>query len=54
MKNQGEVFVNLLHLATSNGIIVKFAPLKASYGRIKGNRLAIRQDLSTLEEVTII
>ncbi len=41
----GKIFERLLRLAISKDIIVKFAPLSISDGRLKGNRLAIRQDL---------
>lgn len=50
MSDKGETFAKLVHLATSNGIIVRFAPLQANYGRLKGNHLAIRQDLPTIED----
>lgn len=50
MKDKGEVFAQLVHLANTQGIIVKFAPLLASDGRLKGNRLAIRQDLPSIED----
>ena len=46
----GEVFVKLVHIATSYGVTVKFAPLKCYDGRIKNNRVAIRQDLPSIEE----
>ncbi len=46
MRDKGEVFERLMHLAVDHGIIVRFAPLKASTGRMKGNRLAIQQSLS--------
>ena len=37
----------LLSEASENGLIVKEKPLKYNNGRIKGSRVAIRQDLST-------
>ncbi len=46
MRDKGEVFERLMHLAVDHGIIVRFAPLRANTGRIKGNRLAIQQSLS--------
>lgn len=49
--DKGEVFAKLVHLATAHGIIVRFAPLQANDGRLKGNRLAIRQDLPTIEDI---
>ena len=48
--DSGKVFERLVHIATKNNIIVRFAPLQYSDGRLKGNRLAIRQDLPTIEE----
>lgn len=50
MRDNGEIFATLVHLATANGIIVRFAPLQASYARLHGNRLALRQDLPTIED----
>lgn len=40
----------LLSEASENGLIVKEKPLKYNNGRIKGPRVAIRQDLSTSVE----
>lgn len=37
----------LLSEASENGLVVKEKPLKYNNGRIKGSRVAIRQDLST-------
>lgn len=48
--DNGEVFAKLVHLATDQDIIVRFAPLQYHDGRLKGNRLAIRQDLPTIED----
>lgn len=50
MKDKGEIFASLVQLANAQGIIVKFAPLTVSDGRLKGNRLAIRQDLPSIED----
>lgn len=50
MKDKGETFAQLVHLAISQGIIVRFAPLCTSDGRLKGNRLAVRQDLPSIED----
>ena len=50
MRDKGEVFAMLVHLATSKGIIVRFCPLQLSDARIKENRLALRQDLPTIED----
>lgn len=51
MKDTGKIFEKLVHLATSKGIIVRFAPLPVSDARLKGNRLAIRQTLPTIEDI---
>lgn len=48
--DKGEVFAALMHLAVSRGIIVRFAPLQFCDGRLKGNKLAIRQSL-TIDEI---
>lgn len=44
--DKGEIFAILLNMAVKKGVIVKFAPLQGSKGRIAGNRLAIKQDMS--------
>lgn len=46
----GKVFEKLVHLATRRGIIVRFCPFQAYDGRIKGNKIGIRQDLPTIED----
>ena len=51
MADSGKVFERLVHLATSKGIIVRFAPLQAYDARLKGNRIAIRQGLPTIEDI---
>ncbi len=43
--DRGKIFERLLRLAVSKDIVVRFAPLCLSDGRLKGKRLAIRQDL---------
>ena len=48
--DNGEVFATLVHLATTHDIIVRFAPLQYHDGRLKGNRVAIRQDMPTIED----
>ena len=47
---KGTIFCNLVHLAISNGITVRFAPLKASYARIKGDCIALSQELGTIDD----
>ncbi len=46
----GKIFENLVHMAVQNGITVRFAPLKVSYARIKGERIALNQNLSTIND----
>lgn len=50
MADRGQVFEKLVHLAVANGIIVRFAPLPTSYARIKGNRIALNQNLNTIDD----
>lgn len=50
MADSGKVFESLVHLAASQGITVKFAPLEASHARIKGCRIAISDRLETIED----
>lgn len=47
----GKTFERLLRLANDKGITVKFAPLRANYARIKDDRIAIQQDLPTIEDI---
>lgn len=55
MKDNGEIFMKLMHLATGNEIKVAFLPFKASKGRLKGDasgtRIGIKQGLTSIEEV---
>lgn len=46
----GKIFENLVHLAVKNGITVRFCPLRASYARIKGDRIALNERLDTIED----
>lgn len=41
-----QIFEKLLYLAVGKGITVRFLPLQASEGILKGGRLAIAQDLN--------
>lgn len=50
MLESGKVFEKLVHLAIKTGVVVKFAPLQYNNGRVKGNRIAIRQDLQTIDD----
>lgn len=45
MKDKGQIFEALLHLSTNNGIVVRFAPLPVSQGRLKGNRMALKDSM---------
>ena len=47
-------YETLLDEAVNNGLIVKEKPLKSSDGRIKGNKIAIRQDIKTTVEKTCV
>lgn len=44
MEDTGKIFERLIHLSRIRGIQVKFCPLECSYGRLKGNRVAIAND----------
>ncbi len=48
--DSGKIFENLVHMAVQNGITVKFAPLPISHARIKGNHIALNQNLGTIED----
>lgn len=43
-------YEDLLMEAEAEGLIVKEKPLKVSDGRIKGKRIAIRQDIPTYRQ----
>lgn len=47
-------YEELLDEAESKGLIVKEKPLKYNNGRIKGNRIAIRQDMTTIEKKCVL
>ena len=44
MEDTGKIFERLIHLSRIRGLQVKFCPLKCSYGRLKGDRVAIAND----------
>lgn len=46
----GKIFENLVHMAVQNGITVRFAPLQASYARIKGDRIALSENIGTIDD----
>lgn len=50
MENQGKIFERLIHLSRLRGLQVKFAPLQYNYGRLKGDRIAISNDM-ILEQI---
>lgn len=50
MTDKGEIFCKLVHLATETGIAVRFVPFQAYDGRIKGDKIGIRQSLETIDE----
>ena len=43
---QGKIFERLIHLSREKGLQVKFAPLQYNYGRLKGDRIGLANDLS--------
>lgn len=47
-------YETLLDEASNSGLIVKEKPLYSSDGRIKGNRIAIRQDIKTTTEKSCV
>lgn len=47
-------YEELLIEADSSNLITKEKPLKANNGRIKGNRIAIKKDLSTVEKGCVL
>jgi len=47
-------YEDLLKEAELNGLIVKEKPLRAYKGRIKGNRIAIKKDLSDTEKRCVL
>ena len=47
-------YETLLLNAEKEGLIVKEKPLKYNNGRIKGNRIAIRDDIETITEKTCV
>lgn len=47
-------YEDLLKEAELNGLIVKEKPLRAYKGRIKGNRIAIKKDLSNTEKGCVL
>lgn len=47
-------YTELLAESDCNRLIAKEKPLRANRGRIKGNRIAIKQDLSETEKICIL
>lgn len=47
-------YTELLIEADANNLITKEKPLRANKGRIKGNRIAIRQDLTEIEKKCVL
>lgn len=45
MMDRGQVFEKLIHLSRENGLQVKFVPLQCNYGRLKGNRIGIANNI---------
>lgn len=49
MDNTGKIFERLIHLSRIRGLQVKFCPLKYNYGRLKGDKVAIANDMGLNE-----
>lgn len=47
-------YEELLQEADSKGLVVKEKPLKYNNGRIKGTKIAIRKDMSTIEKTCVL
>lgn len=47
-------YEELLIIADENNLITKEKPLPISDGRIKGNRIAIRRDMSTVQKACVL
>lgn len=47
-------YAELLNETTRSGLIVKEKPLRAYDGRIKGNRIAIRRDMPTVQKTCVL
>lgn len=47
-------YTDLLNEASSCGLVVKEKPLQAYNGRIKGNRVAIRRDMPTIQKTCVL
>lgn len=52
--DKGEIFTDLMHLAVSKEITVKFVPFQCYNGRLKENRIGIRQSLPTIDDINYI
>ena len=50
MKDTGKTFETLVHFAVSNGIVVRFAPLRASHARLENNRIALSESLGSIDD----
>lgn len=50
MRDKGEIFADLVHIAGENGLSLGILPLKYNDGRLKGDRLALRYEL-TIDEM---
>lgn len=50
MRDRGEIFCDLAHLAEEKGITIRIVPLNLYDGRIKGDIIGIRQGLKTIDE----
>lgn len=48
--DKGIIFCKLVHLADKKGISVSFYPFNVYNGRLKGNKIGIRQTLGSIDE----
>ena len=48
------IFMNVIIEADTNNLITKDKPLRANNGRIKGNRIAIKKDLVTIQKKCVL
>lgn len=48
------MYDKLLKEAENTGLLVKEKPLKSNKGRIKGNKIAIKKDMTRIEKACIL
>ncbi|MDE7416310.1 MAG: ImmA/IrrE family metallo-endopeptidase [Lachnospiraceae bacterium] len=50
MKDKGEIFCRLMHLAKKRGLRVSFFPFNYYNGRLKGDHIGIRQTMESIDD----